>query len=98
MNLRLTTCLVLVFASSASADPPVASYVFPAGGQRGTTVPIHVGGLFLHDECPFAVVGPGVKASATLKRRETRWFEGPLLPLPQSQQAEDYPQDMTGQI
>ncbi|HEX3315232.1 MAG TPA: PPC domain-containing protein, partial [Gemmataceae bacterium] len=99
MNLRISTCLVLVFSASiASADPPVASYVFPAGGQRGQTVAVHVGGLFLHEECPFAVSGLGIQLSATLKRTQTRWFEGPLLPLPQSQQAEDYPQDMAGQI
>ena len=72
--------------------------MFPAGGQRGKTVPVHVGGLFLHEECPFAVAGPGIQASPILKRTETRWFEGPLLPLPQSQQSEDYPQDMAGQI
>ena len=61
-------------------------------------MPVHVGGLFLHEECPFAVAGPGIKASTKLKRTETRWFEGPLLPLPASQQTEDYPQDMAGQI
>jgi hypothetical protein len=99
MHSRFLTTLAVFFAASvASADPPVASYVFPAGGQRGQTVPLRVGGLFLHEECPFAVAGPGIKASATLKRTETRWFEGPLLPLPASQQTEDYPQDMAGQI
>jgi hypothetical protein len=28
----------------------------------------------------------------------TRWFEGPLLPLPDSQRSEDYPKDMAGAI
>ncbi|MFM7866696.1 MAG: hypothetical protein ACKPHU_21000, partial [Planctomycetaceae bacterium] len=31
------------------ADEPTASYIFPAGGQRGTTVEFHVGGHYLHD-------------------------------------------------
>jgi hypothetical protein len=86
-------CLVV---SAASANPPVASYMFPAGGQRGTAVSVRVGGLFLHDECGFEVIGPGVKAPNRLRRSQTLWFEGPLLPLPDSQRAEDYPKDMAG--
>ena len=99
MYLRTLTSLAIVLATGAVwADPPTASYVFPAGGQRGQTVKVRVGGLFLHEECPFAVTGPGVTASPALKRTGTLWFEGPLLPMPASQQTEDYPQDMAGQM
>ncbi|WP_202920383.1 PPC domain-containing protein [Urbifossiella limnaea] len=80
------------------ASPPVASYVFPAGGQRGTTVAVRVGGLFLHDRCGFALSGPGVTAPPTLTRTPRIWFEGPVIPLPDSQQAEDYPADVAGRI
>src|SRR4051812_1793218 len=80
---------------SLHADPPVASYLFPAGGQRGTTVQVRAGGLYLHDRCPWELLGPGVKAASPLRRIATRWFEGPLLPLPDSQRIEDYPQDFT---
>ena len=81
------------------ANPPVASYVFPAGGQRGTNVPVRVGGLFLHGECGFEMLGPGVQVPALLKRTPTLWFEGPLLPLPDSPSVrEDYPQDMAGAV
>jgi hypothetical protein len=90
--------LLLVGTTTAHAEPPVASYIFPAGGQRGTTVKVHVGGLFLHNSCGFEMVGPGVKASKQLRRTETLWLEGPLLPLPDSQQAEDYPKDMAGEV
>jgi hypothetical protein len=76
----------------------VASYLFPAGGQRGTTVDVHVGGLFLYQGCGFELLGPGVEASKQVRRTRTRWFEGPLLPLPDSQQAEDYPKDMAGRV
>src|SRR6184192_1511524 len=82
----------------AQANPPVASYIFPAGGQRGKTVDVHVGGLFLHQSCAFEMLGPGVVASKELQRTKTIWFEGPLLPLPDSQQAEDYPKDMAGHV
>src|SRR5262249_22565784 len=83
---------------AVNANPPVASYIFPAGGQRGTTVKVRVGGLFLHQRCGFEMLGPGIEASKELRRTRTLWFEGPLLPLPDSQQAEDYPQDMAGQV
>ncbi len=80
------------------ANPPVASYIFPAGGQRGTTVKVRVGGLFLYKSCGFELLGPGVAASRRLQRTRTVWFEGPILPLPDSQQAEDYPRDMAGEV
>jgi hypothetical protein len=80
------------------ADAPVASYIFPAGGQRGTTVNVRVGGLFLHKSCSFEMLGPGITAPQRLLPMPTLWFEGPLLPLPDSQRQEDYPKDMAGQI
>jgi hypothetical protein len=61
-------------------------------------VKFHVGGLFLHKACSFEILGPGVEASKHLQRTTTLWLEGPLLPLPDSQQAEDYPKDMAGQV
>src|SRR5580704_3086860 len=80
------------------ANPPTASYIFPAGGQRGTTVQVRVGGLFLHDQCEFDLSGRGITASPTLRPTKRLWFEGPVLPLPESQQQEDYPADMAGTI
>jgi hypothetical protein len=85
-------------AAAAPADSPTASYIFPAGGQRGHTVAVRVGGLNLHKSCGFEMLGPGVEASKTLRRTNTVWFEGPLLPLPDSQQQEDYPKDMAGRV
>jgi hypothetical protein len=97
----LTLLLAAALFCSAhrlQADPPVASFIFPAGGQRGTTVPVRVGGLFVHDHCSFELQGAGVQASKQLQRTPKLWMEGPLLPLPASQQPEDYPQDMAGVV
>src|SRR5690348_5366844 len=80
--------------SRARADVPIASYIFPAGGQRGKAVDVRVGGLNLHKSCFFEMLGPGVEASKQLQRTRTLWFEGPRLPMPESQQQEDYPKDM----
>lgn len=80
------------------ADEPVASYIFPAGGQRGTEVVVRVGGLYLHRGCPFEMLGPGVQTEGSLIPTETIWFEGPMLYIPGSQQAEDYPKDFLGRV
>jgi hypothetical protein len=91
-------CSLCLCGEFLRADPPVASYIFPAGGRRGTTVEFRVGGLFLHQRCTFEMLGAGVDANKELVRAPTTWFEGPLLPLPDSQQAEDYPKDMAGRV
>src|SRR5437773_9846740 len=89
---------LITVAGPAPANPPVASYIFPAGGQCGKTVAVRVGGLFLYDKCGFEMLGPGVDASKELRRTRTLWLEGPILPLPDSQRQEDYPKDMAGQV
>lgn len=95
---RIAIVLILLAPGIASANPPVASYIFPAGGQRGTKVNVKVGGLFLHQKCGFEMLGQGISAPGFLTRTKTAWFEGPLLPLPDSQRQEDYPKDMAGQL
>jgi hypothetical protein len=94
----LLAALLAGLTQPARADPPVASYIFPAGGRRGATVDFRVGGLNLLSRASFEMLGPGVDASGTISRVETIWFEGPLLPLPDSQQAEDYPADYAGRV
>ncbi len=88
----------MLLPTLAAANPPVASYIFPAGAQRGTQVNVRVGGLFLYEKCGFEMLGPGVQAPNHLTRTRTTWFEGPILPLPDSQRQEDYPKDMAGTI
>jgi hypothetical protein len=90
--------LLAGFAPYSRADAPVAAYIFPAGGQRGTTVAVRVGGLNLNSKASFEILGAGVQAPAEVCRMETLWLEGPLLPLPDSQQAEDYPKDYAARI
>lgn len=101
----LTSSLALFLAATAFvvgqpavAEPPVASYIFPAGGQQGTTVAMRVGGLYLNDACNFDLLGPGVLASKRIAATKTVWFEGPLLYPPLSQQPEVYPKDFSGSV
>lgn len=92
LSLISFTALVLA-AMVAKAEPPNAKYIFPAGGRRGTTVPVQVGGCNFHDRAHFHLMGSGIKASGEIAKSRTQWFEGPLIPLPASQASEDYPVD-----
>jgi len=95
MPLRsITFCLVFVVSAVVvQADPPEAKYIFPAGGQRGTTVPVRIGGCNFHDRAFFHFAGAGVKTAAEIARTDTIWFDGPVIPQPASQAKEDYPLD-----
>lgn len=100
-NLAILAAIILAsafFATPATADTPTTMYIFPAGGQSGTTVKFRVGGLYLHEACPFEMLGKGVAASSKIEETKTTWFEGPVIPLGDSQQQEDYPKDMAGSV
>ena len=90
-NLVLTTLPVC-------ADPPDAKYMFPAGGRRGTTVPVRIGGCNFHDRANFQLLGTGIRATAEISRIPTLWFEGPVIPQPASQAKEDYPLDFANSL
>jgi hypothetical protein len=94
----LSALCLLCGESTLRADPPVAMYLFPAGGQQGTKVKFHAGGLYLNQSCSLEMIGPCVKASPVVRRTDSLWFEGPILPLPESQRQEDYPRAMTGTV
>lgn len=91
-------CLGILFAQPAPAEEPSTAYIFPTGGQRGTTVAVRVGGHYLHGNAGFELLGGGVKATARIIETNTVWFEGPLIVQPASQRKEDYPRDHAGRI
>lgn len=74
-------------------NPPLAKFIFPAGGQRGTTVEVKVGGCYFHGDAGFEMLGSGITAPSRIREMNTLWFEGPLIPQPASQRPEDYPRD-----
>jgi hypothetical protein len=89
----------MVFLGEAvRAETPTAAYIFPAGGQRGTTVPVRIGGHFLHGKAEFKIGGVGVVGRSPIERIPTTWFEGPFIPQPASQAKEDYPKDYVGEL
>jgi hypothetical protein len=96
---RIAICLLFCsFAAPAKADPPHVSYIFPAGGQRGTMVGFRVGGHNLYEGAPFRMFGEGVSASEQVELTQTTWFEGPVIEQPASQRKEDYPKDYSGSV
>jgi hypothetical protein len=98
-SLQFSFALAMLCAATTFADQPSVSYIFPAGGQRGTTIRVRVGGHYLHDKASFEMLGQGVTAPREIRpAARTIWFEGPLIPLPASQQKEDYPKDYAAEI
>ncbi|MBM4097175.1 MAG: hypothetical protein FJ261_10425 [Planctomycetes bacterium] len=93
-RLWLAAAVMLAAPGLVFANPPVASYIFPAGARRGDSVEVRVGGLFLHGTCEAEIGGPGITLAGRPVPTAKRWFEGPVLPLPDSQRQEDYPSDM----
>ncbi len=98
MRHALLFALLLSLSGLAQAEEPSIAYIFPAGGQRGQVVKFHVGGHNLLGEAVFRMTGPGVAASPKVREVETLWFEGPVIPLPDSQRKEDYPKDHAGEV
>ncbi len=97
--MRFFRVLVLCFVPAVVfADAPGASYIFPAGGQRGTAVNVRIGALNFHEDGRFLMKGEGVKANPKAVKRNTLWFEGPMIRQPLSQRKEDYPKDYANTI
>jgi hypothetical protein len=94
----LSAMILFVIAVPALAEPPDASYIFPAGGQRGTKVQVRIGGFYLYERAPLEWLGTGITCPAEMERIPTKWFEGPLIKQPASQQREDYPKDFGAEL
>src|SRR5262245_50146308 len=95
---RVSILFLAALPASALADAPASSYIFPAGGQRGSRVTCRVGGLYLSQECGFEMVGPGLEATPRIKSIPTLTLVGPYHHNPIAQQAWEYPKDMSAEI
>src|SRR5438128_424993 len=60
---------VPVLAQPVPLREPSSTHIFPAGGQRGTTVSVRVGGECLPPETTFRIWGDDVTAPAVLGPR-----------------------------
>ncbi|MCB1066307.1 MAG: hypothetical protein KDN20_25740, partial [Verrucomicrobiae bacterium] len=54
--------VAVIFLTQVQAAPPRIGYVYPAGGQRGTSFEVVVGGQYLDDPTGVYVSGEGVSA------------------------------------
>ena len=81
-------CLTLSLMNLASAIQPTANYIFPAGGQRGTTVDVRIGGLYLHQGASLELVGDGVTGPERILPTTTRVF--PQVVVPQTYFTAEY--------
>ena len=69
-------CSLCLCGESLLADPPVATYLFPAGGQRGTTVTVPRRRAVPEPIVPLEMIGPGVEASPVVRRTEIALVRG----------------------
>ena len=92
-------CLLTIVETSALyAIEPAASYIFPAGAQRGTTIQVRVGGLYLHDGCKFQMEGAGVEASDRIVATDTVRFARQFTEQKYFPEENSYPRDYHGSI
>src|SRR5258708_25563181 len=76
----LVAFVVLAFAGpvwgqAVPSKEPTGSHIFPAGGRRGTIVPVRVGGECLPPGSSFHLFSPGVTAPALLGPRAVVRYE-----------------------
>jgi hypothetical protein len=76
-TLRLAA-LASVAAAALAQNPPHLAYVYPAGGQQGTTVEVKVGGQYLTGVTRAYLSGGGVQAAAVESTR-------PMTPMQATQ-------------
>jgi hypothetical protein len=62
--LRVAAFLAFVALALAQQNAPHLAYAYPAGGQRGSSIPVRVGGQFLNAVTGVYVSGGGVQAVA----------------------------------
>ena len=73
-RIPLAVLMICGLAQALPAQPkpgysPSSSHIFPAGGRRGTSVAVRVGGECLPPDTNLLVRGPGLSAPAVLGRR-----------------------------
>ncbi len=98
--LLVVGCVLLKFVP-ADAIGPEALYIFPAGGQRGTTVNFNVGGLYLHDGCAFemeSAATSGVEPCDRIERTATTRFDQEVRPQTEFPQELLIPSDYAGSV
>lgn len=61
----LLALLIVVAAQGQQPNAPRAGYVYPAGGQRGATIRVQLGGQFLDGAVRALVSGDGILATVT---------------------------------
>ena len=67
---RITVLLALALCSAASAAPPADPRLFPAGAQRGTTVPVTATGTFASWPVRVGSSDEGITAAAGKRKGE----------------------------
>ena len=91
------TALALPAFSQQVPTDPTSTHIFPAGGRRGSTVPVRVGGECLTPWTRFTVLGQGLLAETELTEKASGNYE----PSPRRKPGEspmNYPREWKSSI
>src|SRR5436190_11195774 len=86
------------WGQSVPSKEPSSSHLFPAGGRRGTTVPVHVGAECLPPNSRFQLFGEGVSAPTSLGPRAKVRQEPSPRRNPGDANALTYPKEWESQV
>jgi hypothetical protein len=93
---RISCCLPLFLlpaVTHAQSIQPVTSYIYPAGGQRGTEVQVTVGGYNLTPSTQFRIDG-GIEIGGPLAATGTAPPPVPLIRAEAANRAYNYPREL----
>lgn len=87
-----------VHAQAVASKEPTSTHIFPAGGRRGTVVPVRVGAECLPPGARFILRGDGVQGPDVLGRRAMTSHEPSPRRLPLDANFINYPKEWESEI
>src|SRR5438445_2357805 len=100
-RLLVIACLFLaapVWGQAVQSKEPTSTHIFPAGGRRGTVVPVRVGGECFPPGMTFRLWVEGVSAPQTLEKRANARYEPSPRRLPLDANFINYPKEWESKI
>ena len=94
-------CLLLappVWGQAVPSKEPTSTHIFPAGGQRGTTVPVRVGAECLPPGAKLHLMGDGVRGPALLGPHARIRRDTTLQRLPLDANFINYPEEWDAKL
>src|SRR5262245_9928433 len=86
------------WGQAVQSKEPTSTHIFPAGGRRGTVIPVRIGGECFPPGMTFRLWGDGVSAPPTLEKRARARYEPSPRRLPLDANFINYPKEWESKI